>query len=148
MTEQLRIAVPGTPTPQGSKIAGVSNNGTIYLREAAGARLYDWRDNVAWQASIQADQQGWEQATAAVEVSIVFFLPRPKTVKRHLPSVKPDLDKLVRSTFDGLTQSGAVWVDDSQACHLTVSKIYADDETPGAIIIVNPVGLIQTARNN
>lgn len=136
MSNQITITVPGVPTPQGSKIAGVSNNGNIYLREAAGSRLYDWRDNVAWQASIQADQQGWQRATEAVEVSIVFFLPRPKTVKRNLPSVKPDLDKLVRSTFDGLTQSGAVWLDDAQACHLTVSKTYAEDETPGALITV------------
>lgn len=56
---------------------------------------------------------------------VTFHLPRPKGHYRtganaHLlrdsapeqPSVKPDLDKLVRSTMDGLSEAG-VWHDDA-----------------------------------
>lgn len=142
MSDQISITVPGIPTPQGSKIAGVTKSGNIYLREAAGSKLYDWRETVAWQASIQADQQGWAKLSGAVAIEITFLLTRPKSVKRDLPSVKPDIDKLVRSTFDGITQSGRVWNDDAQAVCLVVSKIYADDEEgPGALINIRSVSL-------
>jgi Holliday junction resolvase RusA-like endonuclease len=141
---QIRIVVPGTPAPQGSKIAGVTKLGTIYLREASGTKLYDWRDTVAWQASIQANQQGWGKVNGAVAVAIEFYLQRPKTVKRDLPSVKPDLDKLVRSTFDGLTQSGSVWGDDAQVCRLIVAKDYtAEDQPAGAVITIRSVSRLE-----
>ena len=44
--------------------------------------------------------------------------------------MKPDLDKIVRSTLDALGEAG-MWADDAQVTWLLAAARYADDETPG-----------------
>jgi Holliday junction resolvase RusA-like endonuclease len=73
----------------------------------------------------------------AVEIALVFHLPRPKTVTRKWPAVKPDLDKLVRSTFDGLT-TGGLYTDDALVIALSASKQYATDRI-GCQVIASEV---------
>lgn len=70
-----------------------------------------------------------------VSVRITFFMPRPKTVKRHMPTVPPDIDKLCRAVLDALTDAG-VWVDDSQVVDLGATKIYTSGIHIGAHITV------------
>ena len=70
-----------------------------------------------------------------MSVRITFFMPRPKTVKRHMPTVTPDVDKLCRAVLDALTDAG-VWVDDSQVVDLGATKIYASGIHVGAHITV------------
>jgi Holliday junction resolvase RusA-like endonuclease len=61
---------------------------------------------------------------------------------RALPIVPPDLDKLLRSTLDGIGQGhdtgkvgdGLIWGDDSQVVEIAARKFYADDREPGADI--------------
>ena len=68
-------------------------------------------------------------------------MPRPKSVsynKRPLPIISPDLDKLVRSIGDSLTDAG-VWGDDAQVVSLACEKVYADDKQPGADIEIHSV---------
>lgn len=60
-----------------------------------------------------------------------YYLLRPKTVKvskRSDPNVKPDIDKLIRATHDGLTDSGLI-IDDSIICATAATKQYVT--TPG-----------------
>lgn len=57
-----------------------------------------------------------------LSVEIEFLIERGKTVKRALPSVKPDLDNLVKAVKDAL--NGVVWKDDSLICKLVASKKY------------------------
>ena len=58
----------------------------------------------------------------------VFYLTRPKTVKRALPTAKNDLDKIIRSTWDALTQSGLI-ADDGRIWQIShASKQYADSQ--------------------
>ena len=52
-----------------------------------------------------------------------FRYERPKSVKRAVPTVPPDLDKQIRSILDALT--GVAYVDDSQVTHIIASKSYA-----------------------
>ena len=63
-----------------------------------------------------------------VHVALKCFLARPDSVpkKRSHPSVKPDLDKLVRSCLDSLT--GVGFKDDGQVVHVTASKDYGAPE--------------------
>jgi Holliday junction resolvase RusA-like endonuclease len=64
-------------------------------------------------------------------------MPRPKTVQdRALPSVMPDLDKLIRAVADSLTDAG-IYADDSRIVRINAAKVYADDRGPGALIRVN-----------
>jgi Holliday junction resolvase RusA-like endonuclease len=88
-----------------------------------------------------------------VFLSLTFVLPRPRghygTGKNGnrlrasapgYPDKRPDLDKLVRATFDGLTNGGA-YRDDAQVVRFQCEKRYplADFETPGALLRVEPL---------
>jgi Holliday junction resolvase RusA-like endonuclease len=48
---------------------------------------------------------------------------KPKTVNRQMPTVPPDLDKLIRAVLDGLT--GVAYKDDGQVVRISAVKIYA-----------------------
>jgi Holliday junction resolvase RusA-like endonuclease len=72
-----------------------------------------------------------------VDVHIVFYLPKPSSVKRLLPTVPPDIDKLCRSTLDGLVQGGCL-ADDSRVVRLHAEKRYAVGRPIGADIHIKP----------
>jgi Holliday junction resolvase RusA-like endonuclease len=64
-----------------------------------------------------------------LEVTVMFHIKKPKTVKREIPEVKPDLDNLVKGLFDGI--NGTLWHDDAQVVMLACSKMYTNG--PGYI---------------
>lgn len=67
-----------------------------------------------------------------------FYMPRPATVKRPWPSVKPDLDKLVRAVLDPL--HGLVFKDDGSVVRIHTSKSYPDaDGFIGCVLEVWPL---------
>lgn len=96
-----------------------------------------WRNLVSDNARIAMTREKFTQFDKDVPVSvhITFLMPRPKTVKRHTPTVPPDIDKLCRAVLDALTDVG-VWVDDSQVVDLGATKIYASGIHIGAHITV------------
>lgn len=75
----------------------------------------------------------WFRTEEPCRVEVVFYLPRPKTVKRQYPTTTPDLDKLLRGLFDAMT-SAKVWVDDSQAVDVVALKRYGDN--PGCSVTI------------
>lgn len=150
----LVITVYGTPAPQGSKRGFVSKNGRVSMVESS-AKVKPWREAVkyaVWQHAQDTDADRLApMLTGPVEVGVTFYLPRPKGHYRtgrnaHLlkdgappfPAGKPDLDKLLRSTLDALSEAG-VWRDDSQVVRLVrLEKVYGQ---PGARITVAPADL-------
>ena len=137
--------VPGVPVPGGSKVLGRRNNGTLFVRDAAGKRNALWKRNVRMTAITMMEGP---PITGPVDLSVVFVMPRPKkhffTGKRsnvlrpdapahHVHA--PDATKLLRSTEDAL--KGIVWVDDSQVVSQTVMKRYGP--FPGARIVVRRI---------
>ena len=124
----IEFFVAGVPIPQGSKTIAQAG-GKVWLRDANARDLRAWRDRVAAVARGEVTEPFRE----GVSVKLWFFLPRPKTVKRLLPWVKPDIDKLCRSALDSLTTAG-VWHDDSQVVELHASKEYSD--RPGVLVEV------------
>ena len=112
--------IDGEPAPQGSK-TGFIKNGRVVMVESS-KKVKPWREAVAAQtkAKVQAALEN------PVEIALVFHLPKPKTVTRKWPAVKPDLDKLIRSTFDGLT-TGGLYTDDALVIAVSASKQYATD---------------------
>ena len=130
----VAFRVHGIPAPQGSK-RGFVVKGRAIITDANPAGLRTWRDDVK-HAALDA-MGGHLPLDGAVEVVVTFTLQKPKSVKRDLPHVRPDLDKLVRSTFDALTSAG-VYGDDSQVVTLTALKVYGIH--PGAEVIVRTVG--------
>lgn len=142
MRDELELVVWGTePGPQGSK------------RHVGGGRLIEASKKVApWRAAVAvAIAEKWSEELeiisfdTPVEVAIHFYLPKPTSVKRDYPSVPPDLDKLARSTLDGLVQGGAL-KDDSLVCRLILSKDYAVTRPIGASITIRKLGLWERWR--
>lgn len=150
----VAFSVFGIPGPQGSKKAIPLSKGKGAARVYTGkvsmvessAKVKPWRSDVR----IAALANGAESIEGAVTVSITFYLPRPEghygtgrnagTLKPSAPlypAVKPDVDKLVRSTLDALTSAG-VYTDDARVVDLHTGKRYADHRAPGAYIQVMP----------
>lgn len=133
MTDSFYIDVLGIPRPQGSK----RHVGNGIMIEASNVK--PWRESIARaveQARITAGSR--IQFSEAVVVWVCFYLPRPKSVKRELPSVPPDLDKMCRSLGDGLSINSDLLTDDALIVKWIASKRYADEREPGARVIVTP----------
>ena len=125
----LTIDVSGDPASQGSH--SVIHGRIVQVNSAKHKR---WRNAVAF-AALDLVGPDWELIDDPVELSVIFYLPRPKTATRDFPAVMPDLDKLIRSVGDSLT--GTVIQDDSRIIAIHAQKLYADDRGPGAVIRVN-----------
>lgn len=134
------INVNGQPAPQGSKTRG--RYGGVF---EASKKVGPWRNAVR----TETQQVILEPFDAPVWVDVVFFLPRPKShygtgrnagiIKESapaFPSGVPDIDKLCRSTLDGLKEGGA-YRDDSQVVKLHARKQYADQRATGAVISIS-----------
>lgn len=120
--------VSGQPIPQGSKTATVINGRAVMFD--ANKKLKAWREIVAKTIAEQMKRTeftGFERDQALI-VHLWFELERPKTVKRKHVTVKPDLDKLIRSVFDSATTAG-LWSGDEQVIRVVGSKSYSD--SPG-----------------
>lgn len=123
----ITFHVSGTPAPQGSK------------RHVGGGRMIEsskkvkpWREAVARVASAHLLD---EPLDGHLRVIIRFELPAPmKSRFGNRPAGPPDIDKLVRSTLDGLTTSRLI-VDDARIVALTATKHWASD-VPGAEITI------------
>lgn len=148
----LRFYAPGTPAPQGSKVAkplwtkrGADRQftGRIAMFESNAKKVKGWRDAVGeaaekaiatWAARTGSE---WSPIAEGVSLHLGFYLARPKATKYpDGPFGKPDLDKLVRATMDALSIAG-VWTDDARVCELRTSKRWAPGgQEPGAHIMV------------
>jgi crossover junction endodeoxyribonuclease RusA len=127
------FAVLGRPAPQGSK-RHVGNGRMVEMSK----HVEPWRLAVRHEARKHFD----EPITGPVSVLMSFYLQAPKRIptdRRGRPSTVPDLDKLVRATFDALT--GVAFGDDSQVVSLFTDKHYAsEDHAAGVVISVIPTG--------
>ena len=137
----ITLRVDGEPAPQGSKSVG--RHGGVYEKSR---KVKPWREAI--RAAALAQGIGPVNC-AAVAVNIVFMLPRPKghygTGRNAdrlrdsaplFPATRPDLDKLARSTLDGLMLAG-IYADDGQVIALSAEKMYAGNGSPpGAAITI------------
>jgi len=127
----LTINVFGEPASQGSH--SVINGRIVQVNSAKHKR---WRNAVAF-AAMDLVGADWELLDEPIKLSVIFYLPKPKTATRELPAVMPDLDKLIRSVGDSLT--GTIIRDDSRIVIIQAQKIYADERGSGALIRVSSV---------
>ena len=137
----MLINVEGlSPAPQGSK----RHVGGGRMVESS-AKVKPWREAVRQEALAS----GASLITGPVSVKLTFRFIRPKghlntkgQIKASAPIdhvTRPDLDKLVRSTLDGLT--GTAFADDSQVACMVASKEYAiPGQREGALIEVRIIG--------
>jgi crossover junction endodeoxyribonuclease RusA len=127
----LTIDVSGEPASQGSH--SVINGRIVQVNSSKHKK---WRNAVVF-AALDLIADDWTPIDEPVELTVIFYLPRPKSVlTRSFPAVMPDLDKLIRAVGDSLTDAGIIR-DDSRIITITARKLYADDRGPGAVIRVN-----------
>lgn len=132
----ISLRVYGKPTQQGSKDQGVDRQGRPFMYEKAKG-LPAWRKAIITEARLV--MEGRAPLDGALCLKVTFFMFRGKTVKRDLPSVPPDLDKLIRGVGDAL-KIGGVYVDDARLTVILAMKVYADaPEDQGCLIEVMPV---------
>jgi crossover junction endodeoxyribonuclease RusA len=142
----IDVKVYGTPAPQGSKTAIPLKGGKVAMRESSRA-VKPWREAVktaTLDAPAASPGFGPGRPVAAV---LLFYLKRPKdhygTGRNEgqvrpkapaFPTGSPDVDKLARSTLDGLRDGGA-YRDDAQVVSVVAVKHYATEtRPPGAAI--------------
>lgn len=130
----MKITVYGKAAPAGSKTAGVSKSGKLFVRDSSKGS-YEWKKNVAREAA--AAMARAPLFAGALEASFTFYVPRPKghygTGKNaHVlkasapdhPTTKPDVLKLARAVEDGMT--GVVYRDDAQIVTEKIRKVYGE----------------------
>ena len=130
----MRIQVAGIPAPQGSK-RHVGGGRMIEMSRAVGP----WREAV--RSETQRAMAGKMPVTGPVWVTIVFGLPRPKSLPKSQchPVKRPDVDKLARAVLDGMVAGGA-FSDDSQIVWLQAEKKFSGQVGTGAIIWFGLIG--------
>jgi Holliday junction resolvase RusA-like endonuclease len=131
----ISFTVDCKAAPQGS-MSGVAITrknglpGTIFKSD--NPRTHPYRKQVGFEALRARAAIGvhdvFAEAGVAVHVGVTFVFARPKSVSasRTMPVVKPDLDKLARSTADALT--GVLYVDDAQVVSYELHKVYGEPE--------------------
>lgn len=123
------------PAPQGSK--RYLGNGRFV---EASKKLEPWRQAVARAVHQMMQDTGDDsQFTEACQVEVTFILPKPKSVKRLLPTVSPDADKLARSLGDSISlpKYSQLIQDDALICRWEIRKIYGTPETMGCSVVVS-----------
>ena len=110
----IEFFVEGKPVPQGS---------LVFMKgkpiHAGADRLATWRADIARLGKLA----GCQPSERPIAISLIFNMIKPKTVNRQMPTVPPDLDKLIRAVLDGLT--GVAYKDDGQVVRINAVKIYS-----------------------
>ena len=136
MNEPKMIVVRGKPAPQGSKVSFRN----VYMKEAS-QFLMPWRNQIV-SACIEQKINNGEIIEQPVEIFIDFLFHRPQAhygTGRNERNLKPsapqypttrttgDIDKLCRSTLDGLSvpSGGILLKDDSLVVRLKAVKSFA-----------------------
>jgi Holliday junction resolvase RusA-like endonuclease len=144
------IDVLGSPAPKGNARAFMAGGKAVLSSFGSGSgekRLRSWDAEVR-SAAIAATAFKIGGSPVYVQrplsVGLVFRMSRPGghwSKKGGLllsapkaPTVKPDIDKLTRSTLDAL--HGTIFDDDSRIVELGVVKTYAEPGREGARIVV------------
>lgn len=142
----ITIVVYGRPAPQGSKrYAGHRRNAASGRISAVlveqSKRVKPWRDLVTT-AARQACA-GRPPLDGPLAIEIVFTVIKPASAPKRrcswpITRHSGDVDKLLRSTFDGITDAHVV-VDDSRFIRTVADKVYPGEhpealDQPGAVI--------------
>lgn len=131
----LCFTVDGVAQPKGSaraytyERAAAKGGGTGARVEMDGTRSKTWQrlvNQASWLALRSLPLARRQKRLGPLAVELHFWLPQPKkipAIREHEPSMKPDVDKLVRAALDACTD--VVWDDDAQIVLCVARKHYA-----------------------
>jgi Holliday junction resolvase RusA-like endonuclease len=140
----IELEVIGLPAPQGSATAMLIGNRAVLVpgtsKEGRKATKV-WRKAVTAAAMDHLAVYPVAPLDEPIAVWITFrFPPVPSEPFRTRMTTTPDIDKLLRSTFDALTDSGLI-VNDSRIWRVSATKLYVKgNQRPGATISLEVSG--------
>jgi Holliday junction resolvase RusA-like endonuclease len=114
----VRFVVKGEPVAK-PRPRVVTQEGRTHAYTPKHAK--EWEETVQWFA---AQHRPATPLDGPLAVALIFYLPRPKTVKRPRPSVRPDIDNYAKAVMDAL--NGVMWKDDGQIVKLHCEKRYGE----------------------
>jgi Holliday junction resolvase RusA-like endonuclease len=136
MADRISFTVLGKPQPQGSMkgfvLPGKDGGKPRAILTSANEKMKPYRQQVGWaalDARAKAGHHGlFADKQIAVGIEMKFYFERPPSIskKRLHIAVKPDIDKLCRSTIDAMT--GIMFADDAQIIQLSAEKYYGIPE--------------------
>lgn len=131
----IEMYIPGVAIPQGRP---------RFRRFKDFVSTYDPKESKQWKKVVSDHAKGRDiqqfDRDLPLCLTITFYLPKPKSVKRQYPTVKPDLDNLTKAIKDAL--NGICWHDDGQICRLVLTKEYCSTgQPPGVWIGVREIKL-------
>lgn len=161
----LTLEVIGTPAPKGSSRAMLIGGQARNVPSGSNAnrdKLKSWKQAIAdavgevlthYRDAVGAERPLYQ---GPLVVGIVYRFPMragdlwkgrdgvvygPRESSPMFLSVKPDCDKLDRSTLDAITAAGGVWNDDAQIAVKMSARVYTPPgHSVGATVIVNAMG--------
>jgi len=104
------------------------------------AMSYKTQDAIKYQKEFtkyvkeQAKKQGWAMSDNKYQhyyVDTIYYFPR----------IDMDCNNYWKVAFDSITDSGCVWIDDTQACE-RVKAIYYDSKNPHIEFVIHPTDYI------
>ncbi len=152
MANEVTFTVIGEAVPEGSMHGIPIRRGKkmgVNLVHNNDKDLKKYRKAVADVADKFHDELFTDNKDMPYAVSIVFFLPKGKTVKRKYPTVRGtgDIDKIVRAVLDALTENiekykiKGVMSDDAAVIRIKATKFYVNTQyaQPQTIIRIKRV---------
>lgn len=112
------------PVPKARPRAGRTRDGRIIVYTPKTTVLAEKQIELCSREHAPADP-----LTKPVAVEIRFSYAMPKSRKELIPgdfvNQRPDVDNLIKTVLDALTQGGRFWKDDSQVVIVRAEKVYA-----------------------
>ncbi len=110
----IELFVHGEPVAQGRPRA---------YRRGNMVGFYDPKESKGWKTEIAKAAKDATPFIPGIPLSMkmVFYLTKPKSVKRLYPIVKPDIDNFVKAVMDALKD---IWGDDCQVIQISAGKRY------------------------
>lgn len=119
----ISFIVYGEPVGKQRPRVVKNRNGKIVAYTPSKTKVYEQTVRAAFLKELEKNESEIDLA-AAKKLSIYFWLKRPKSSKRKYPTVKPDIDNLIKSVLDAL--NGIAYRDDAQIIDISASKTYHD----------------------
>ena len=140
--DPVEFVVCGRAEPAGSKRAipvardWKTRPGVRWRVVDANPRAKSWQAEVAKAAAAAMGER--ELLDGPLFLFATFYAPKPKSVRRAFPTVKPDLTKLLRGLEDAMT--GVIYRDDAQIIEQFMSKRYGTQARVHVRVVPIPPG--------
>lgn len=138
-SDPISFIVYGQPQPKGS-----ARGFAVQVKDASGRPVLDQHGHPKYRAIVTSDNpsaKDWERSARVaaqtvaggrffdgpVSVVIEIGVLRPASVsatRRPFPTVRPDLDKIMRNVFDAMNK--VLFRDDAQVVSVAATKVYCD----------------------